>query len=317
LSVHPSVLQVEPTTRVAATETSLTAWRVRREEESEYRKRYLGPEIDGSWTTVPAAEWTLPALASGKVLGVQGWFYLRQDIILPEVSGGIRLHVRPQAYHNLGLVYLNGRECGGFMVERPGAESVFDVTDLARPGEPNTLAIRLYRNSLDCHDRGVSGFSLLRFECGDQTIDVTELKLAQERRDFGELAGWAGCDTSGSEWTDACLPHELDMNRAGDTLWLRADLTVANPAKASLRLEGTNCIVSIFTNGEYVVKSPYLPCTLDLTGSLTEGINNLALRITPDNSEHYQIPQGERYGSWIQNGLLPLGVKLSKVVLVS
>lgn len=311
LKVSPGSRDIEQLEKPEPQPIAIDHWYSRREDEEVYRQRYLGADIDESWTPVCLEDWTLPAIASGKVLGVQGWFYLKQNIELPQADGPVYLHLRPKGYHNLGIVYLNGAECGRFAIERPGAEMMLDVTEHAVPGE-NTLAVRLYRQSLDCHDRGSSGFDLIRFECGGNVVNVEQLYLRQERRDYGEMEGWAGASFADEGWTPCDLPMELTMDRAGDALWLRADVDIDNPGNAVLRVEGDNCVVCVFVNGEYVVKSPMLPCDLSLDGFLKPGANKLALRITPDNFEHYTLPQSKRYESYIRDGFLPLRVKVEK-----
>jgi len=315
LKVTTGKSEKSPSKEVEFETTELVQWKARSEDETAYHDIYLGPAIDESWAAVPRAEWTLPALASGKVLGVQGWFYLKQNVKLPEGDGEVYVQVKPNGFHNLGVVYVNGTECGRFMIERPGAASSFDVTDLVRRGEENTLAIRLYRQSLDCHDRGSSGFDVLRFECGSAIVDVHELRLKQEIRDFGEKAGWPDADVSDGEWRAVQVPLEVTMNRGGDALWLLADVEAGACESAYLHIEGNNCVAAVFVNGKYAVKSPMLPCKLPVGEFLKQGVNKIAVRVTPDNFDNYLVPRDKRYESYIQNGLLPLDVKIEKVEL--
>lgn len=320
LSVVPGRAEATKKQAPAPEVVGISGWHARREHEAFYHHRYLGTDIGDAWAPTPLADWTLPAIASGKVYGVQGWFYLKQSVELPASAGRTYLHIRPNGYHNLGIVYLNGAECGSFMIERPGAESLFDVTALVRPGEPNTLAIRLYRQSLDCHDRGSSGFDMLRFQCEAGTVEVDHLHLRQERRDQGEIGGWAAPGVSEPDWEPASLPLELTMRRQGDALWMKGTVDLPEgSASVRLRLSGKNCVVSVFVNGEYAVKSPMLPCELNLSDFTEPGTNTIALRIAPDNFEHYLLPRDKRYESYIRDGLLPLEVRLegAEVVLNS
>lgn len=310
MKVAPGASRAQSAAKVQPRASEISRWRARWEDDAEYRRRYLGPDVHG-WVRVPLDDWTLPAIASGKTFGVQGWFYLKQNVDLPECDGPVYLHVRPKGYHNLGIVYVNGIEVGRFGVERPGAEFLLDATSAARKGT-NTLAVRLYRQSLDCHDRGLSGSELLRFECGANVVSVEDLYLTQERRDYGEAAGWARSEAT-DEWNPVDLPLAMTMKREGDALWLRTEVEVDSPEGALLRLEGHNCVVSVFANGEYVVKSPMLPCDLPVGEMLRPGTNTLTLRVTPDNFENYLVPRDRRYETYIRDGFLPLEVRLEKV----
>lgn len=318
LRVLPDSPPPPPAPKLAAVVRSVHDWFARREDQAEYNRRYLGPKVDDTWMRVPLADWTLPAIAGGRVFGVQGWFYLKTQVRLPVADQPVYLRVRPHGYHNLGVVYLNGSECGRYAIERPGAESIFDVTRLVLPdGGLNTLAVRLYRQSLDTHDRGSSGFELLRFECGGEVVDIDEMLLKQERRDWGEAAGWASADPSVGGWEPMSVPFEISMDRSGDALWLRADTQLESAEDAVLRLDGCNCVVSVFINGEYVVKSPVLPCELPMREAVYPGRNSLALRITPDNFENYHVPKDRRYETYIRDGFLPLAVRLDRVEIVT
>lgn len=291
---------------------SALRWETRTEPFSSYIEKYAAAEYGEGWVRVPVAEWTLPAIAAGSTYGVQGWLWLRTEVPVPNADGPFHLRVRPLGWHDRHVVYMNGQEAGQVLVERPGAGAMLNISRQIRPGELNTIAIRTYRQTLDCHDLGRCGFQTLRLEGPDWLEDISEMMLAQERLDIGEQDGWMD---SADGWLAASFPFHARTLRNEDLVWLRTEFDVHElPSAPALRLSGENALITIFLNGEYVSETPYLPVEMPLEG-LREGRNRLALRMLPSEGRDFWVKRDDRFTHWIENTFACVDVRLDGVAI--
>jgi hypothetical protein len=288
----------------------LLEWKVRQEKGEDYIAHYSSPEIDEAWVRVSAREWTLPLIAQGGSLGVQGWFWLKTSFELPAGLSSLDLEACPRGFQNVMVFYLNGRKVGELRVERESGGVGIDVTHAARPGATNTLAIRVLRQTLECHDVGESGISRLHLKGNGWETSVDEVFACQERRDRGESAGWHRPKPKWSEAGAVQLPAKWTVNRSLDSVWLRTEVRGRSSEAASLFLDGRNTEISLFVNGEYVVKSASLPAAFELGPVLGEGQNVVVLRLSPDNFEHFLMRLDERYRVFVEEALEPLEMSL-------
>lgn len=293
----------------------LTGWRARHEPLAPTVAAYAGPETDESWIEVGAGEWTLPALASGKTFGVQGWFWLKANVEIPSgLPEPIELELAPVAWQNLLCVYANGQPAGTLAVERPGACARFDLTRFVRPGERATVAIRLLRQSLDCHDKGASGFSRCGLRAGRWEHSIFHWSLKQECRDWGEREGWPAADLT--QWDPLDVPGVGTLQRNTDYLWLGARVDLEDPRGLShLALDARDVEATVFVNGTYAGRTPYVPVRLPLAAPLARGANTIVLRLAANPDALYNWPGDDRFRGFVLNGLDEIPVRLESIRL--
>ena len=291
-------------------------WRMHSEDWDAYVASVLA-EGGEAWVRVPAAEWTLPAIASGLTYGVQGWFWLKESVEVPAGAERVELRAKPSGWHNVYVFYVNGREVARTDVGRRGGATLrLDVTDAVRAGGGAggrvQLAVRVYRQTLDCHDMGACGFDELALAWPGGRADVESLSLRQEIRDD---EGAAALTLDDSAWERVELPWSGELRLCRDLVWLRGRFRL--PAEAEdlrVSLGGRNAVVTVYLDGEYVVKSPYLPETLSL-GPVAAGEHLIALRVVPDDFTAYDSPREQRYRIFIEGALAPLAAVVGPVSL--
>lgn len=263
---------------------------------------YLGSIDDASWVEVPAAEWTLPALASGRVLGVQGWFWLRHEVEI-EAGRPLQVRIRPCGWHNLGIVHWDGVQIGTYACERPGGESWFNVPESFQGPGRHSLAIRLFRQTLECHDRGASGFDRFDIETTAGTARVERLLLAQEDREHA-------MPPADAAWAPVDLPWRGSLRRAQDRVWFRTQAPEALRNAGHLQLDGSNAVVAVYLNGQRLASTPYLPVDLPLEFAASRERPELLLRVDPDPAEQDTMRRESRYDEIIVRAQDPLDVRI-------
>lgn len=262
---------------------------------------------------VPLSEWTLPAIASGRVFGVQGFFWLHADLRIPRDPGRVLLSAQARGWHNLLIFHVNGVEVGRLAVERPAPRFIADVTDLVRPGA-NRVSVRVLRQSLDCNDLGGSGLDELALEWaggagggGPGRVRAESALLLQERPEVEEGFVLRGKGRVGR----VELPLARTLLRNTESLWLEGTFA-SSGGEGVLVLEGEDCRVTAFLNGEYLGSSPHMPARIP-GARLRPGRNRLVLRLAPDPHDTYTVPRAERYRRFVCDATSPVPVRLARV----
>ncbi len=278
-------------------------WRMFVERESDRAGPFaVGNTDPDRWAEVPAEEWTLPALASGKVLGVQGWFRLRAEIECESPPREIRL--RPRCWQNLGVVSWDRVRLGTYACERPGMDVRFEIPDSGRSPGSHVVSIRLFRPTLECHDVGSSGFEGAEVVC-DRTVHAIEsFLLLQERRDTIRPPA------EDSEWQEIRLPWEGFLRRGEDRLWLQAVLPTSARGASRLRLSGKNAVVTVAFGSHRLASTPYLPVDLPIRDGIPEDATVVTLRIDPDADELDFLPRDRRFDAISRAALDPVEVRI-------
>jgi hypothetical protein len=83
-----------------------------------------------------------------------------------------------------------------------------------------------------------------------------------------------------------------------------------------LAIEGRDAQLSVYVNGRYLVKTPYLPVELPLDAPLKKGKNVIALRLVSDPARLNLTPREDRYREFVQQALALETVKLDSVRLL-
>lgn len=263
------------------------------------------------WIEVPTREWTLPAIASGQVFGVQGWFWLKQSLAIPSGDGLLYLRVKPIGFDQSIAVYVNGHLAGTVEVERKGVSASFDLSHLKLENSA-TVALRVYRQSLDCHDVSVAGFETLQLQRDGGVSQAETLWLRQEGFLERNIPDKPGKKVE----RNINLPLAQDMLYGQDVRWLHRKIQLTKGTEAKLLIEGSNGRAEIWIDGEYITSTPHLPVMLKL-GKVTRGKRDLHIRWTPDRDEWYHIPGGERYQAWIEDMPKPIASRLAGMKLIT
>lgn len=273
---------------------------------------YASPREESEWMAVGLGDWTLTALASGACAGVQGWFWLNTTARAPQTwEGEARLELELLGWHHLAQVFAQGAEIGRIYQERPAARAEFDLRSHAVPGEPLTVALRVLRQTLDCHDKGAAGIrhAVLRF--GAQRVPLEHWRLQQENEP-------ADAPPLGPE-QPATLPLALEMARNQETLWLQGTLETDAGAAAddawTLRIAGAGFRAWAWLDGVYIGSTPYLPAALPLDGAPAPGPHTLTLRLQAEPCAAATCAQADRYELFVASALERAPLLLDTVAL--
>lgn len=293
---------------------ALAGGHVMREDFSFYETRYALSGGATGWPRVDGGDWTFPALAHGNTYGIQGWFWLVRDVMLPSDGAPVRVRASLRGWHNLAVVYVNGIECGRQYAESPGGVGEFDVTAAVRTGR-NRIAVRLLRQSLDCHDKGASGFEFFEIRSGNTCETLTWWHLAQERLDAGESEGWFRPESPWSGGEAIVLPWRVPLQRSRDVAWLRFDFESAPAQRCRIALDGSDLVAVLWLNGRYAGKTPVLPVELPVRLPLNGGPNTLTLRVMADPFKTYDAPRDTRFRNFALEALDPMDVHLTRLAV--
>lgn len=282
----------------------LKNWKSKITNIEELKKESFNSDKKG-WTEIDIYDWTASSLASGKTLGVQGWFWFKKEFLVS--TKNVKIFVKPRGFHNINVYYVNGKKIGMTFVKQVGTAASFDISDFVKKGK-NILSIRVYRNTLDCHDMGYCGHEKIKITAKEKEIKINKMLFKQEKTDYLKLSG---------KTKNISLSADINLTKNFDTCIVETIIDLKQvTGNEYLEINADNGIFRIYVNDKYSGKSPYLPCKIFIGENLKKGKNKITLNILGDDLSTYTLPQKERYKKFIDNGFETIETKINSVKLV-